>query len=1021
MSGFGRNYRPDLKQTVDIQLQTAFNEGRWPSVVRLAAQRFKAKKDPYYEAVKVCAESQLDTVTEKSSIVVAIDALVRNKTAPVDVEALELFEWAMRDAGYPIDYTRTIGALRVRWVKANPTGLLALDCLEACVLAWDLVNAQQIAAALDKYQSSKTEGKSFFWSITLSHLLSTSPQCPDNMSPVFGKLSRMQLEKAATASQTADAKTPAHGLRKEEEINLYYRVIGKDAYIKAATDESSAISVAKQFSQGRKYLLTESLRTFEQAGEWDQIYDLCEYALTRKGDDDKPSFLAFDMRTWKLFVKAASFKSNSEAAFSRLTDVLDAFVAIQSTAPPMYKKNISLATLELAFKNPSILSHGSTPDKPSARVFTLYMILQQSLFQRAAFDDVKEYIAQLSIDEARYFIDNFSTTLLGDTPDEQRKVVVDVLEIKFRYLLTSCRATLDHVVVVGDAAEPQFTCLLCSATANGSCTGCLESLATSALSIYQTADKSSANLKGLAIDPRVDLALVAASALLRLSGLSTLPSQPPSRLPPLSKVNISRLLQAVTLISAQLTKSPDEIPLRILLVHLYLLLGCGSLAYQQWLPLDVKRTIQDSLSPLFFDRISSIAPNIFQGTRSPPTERLTSYYSGILYDEAPVRIWDAFKAGSYASILDMADYSDRLRRSCTLVMTVLEERATTRAFGGRLEGDIDESTLLSHLSYDTDFVNAVDYGSFPNLESPQSAPLHKLLQLGPELSSERCHLALLAEQFIDAVTYKPPKDFKPTKANDVAAHDRAYLIETSTRLHESLTTLLLRTPAANINGTTAAAPTPITARLTSAEHKYYTTICFLAAFLRTGLETPKTGGANPASTLSATSSGIKSTLASLQTDFASIPPRLAHLEAADVLASVTNPHTLSLLRETALVTKQTAGVVLAWHAAEQARDKSGKTGLHKDVVAEAKSLEDVAGKVLAEGKERVKALKASLGEGGWLDRVEGWMVSREDEAQDKLDALVRNVVGEAEMEEWAGRLVESWREGMKGMSAVKWE
>lgn len=49
MSGYGMYYSPALKNSVDVQLQTAFNEGLWPNVIRLAAQRYKAKKDPYYE------------------------------------------------------------------------------------------------------------------------------------------------------------------------------------------------------------------------------------------------------------------------------------------------------------------------------------------------------------------------------------------------------------------------------------------------------------------------------------------------------------------------------------------------------------------------------------------------------------------------------------------------------------------------------------------------------------------------------------------------------------------------------------------------------------------------------------------------------------------------------------------------------------------------------------------------------------------------------------------------------------
>lgn len=49
MSSYSGFYRPALKNSVDVQLQTAFNEGQWSTVTRLAAQRYKMKKDPYYE------------------------------------------------------------------------------------------------------------------------------------------------------------------------------------------------------------------------------------------------------------------------------------------------------------------------------------------------------------------------------------------------------------------------------------------------------------------------------------------------------------------------------------------------------------------------------------------------------------------------------------------------------------------------------------------------------------------------------------------------------------------------------------------------------------------------------------------------------------------------------------------------------------------------------------------------------------------------------------------------------------
>lgn len=279
-------------------------------------------------------------------------------------------------------------------------------------------------------------------------------------------------------------------------------------------------------------------------------------------------------------------------------------------------------------------------------------------------------------------------------------MVVRVLEIKYRYFLTTCPLTQEYIAVVTEAGESQLKCKFCSSTTTKSCTSCLESVASTALSTYQDLDKSPEILKGLDKDPRVDLALVAISALLKLSGLRQTPL--PTKLAPLSSVNISRLLQSTVILATQLSKTPNEITLRLLLVQVYLLLGCASLAHSTWVPMDVKRTIQDALSPLFFDRLSSVSPGLFQHSgagRQALTEPMTSYYSGCLRERSPVKIWDAFTAGSYTSILGMAEYSNRLRRSCTLVMAVVEERRAARALGAKIEGGIEQAPLLGELMF----------------------------------------------------------------------------------------------------------------------------------------------------------------------------------------------------------------------------------------------------------------------------------------------------------------------------------
>lgn len=89
--------------------------------------------------------------------------------------------------------------------------------------------------------------------------------------------------------------------------------MGKDAYVKSVADSASPIGVFGQLDQGRKYLLLESLRAFEEADDWENVYKLCEYALSKEDEKGNPSFLSFDMRIWKLFIKAATMKADVEA------------------------------------------------------------------------------------------------------------------------------------------------------------------------------------------------------------------------------------------------------------------------------------------------------------------------------------------------------------------------------------------------------------------------------------------------------------------------------------------------------------------------------------------------------------------------------------------------------------------------------------------------------------------------------------------------------------------------------------
>lgn len=278
----------------------------------------------------------------------------------------------------------------------------------------------------------------------------------------------------------------------------------------------------------------------------------------------------------------------------------------------------------------------------------------------------------------------------------------------------------------------------------------------------------------------------------------------------------------------------------------------------------------------------------------------------------------------------------------------------------------------------------------------------------PALQNERCQLAFLSEQYLDLLAYRPPKEYKPAKASEVAIQDREYVLEVLARISNSLTDFLHKpgTPS----------------RLTGPETTYYTVVSLLAAALLTGISSPR---AEPVpKTLSLLTSSIKTALTGLRESFPAEVEDRPQLPAA--CGALADMHTMAYLRETALAMRHSAAFVAAFHDKELARDRSGRSGLHRDVLAEMRALGEMAGKALAEVKGHVQWLKEALAESGWLDRlldvVFGGEEVDEEAAQDEVaKAFSRVVGGRAAAEEWAAKVIESWRDGVRGWGMVRME
>ncbi|KAL1895924.1 hypothetical protein Sste5346_005023 [Sporothrix stenoceras] len=1027
MSHYARQ-RPPLKNGVDMQLQAAFANQNWTTVIQLADKRHKASKDPYFEVVKVCAETRLDGVTEKASAAVLVDSWVHNNTIPQDLDSIELLEWATDAENDDYKYGETFGVLRARWVKVNPRNVAAATAsLRMCLQAWDLTNAQQIATILDK--SSHTHDRRYtFWGILLTHLLSKDTAQAESKRKIYGMLAQKQLEKAAEPAEAAETTAKItdnttnisetdRSLHTEEEFLLYLRVLAEhgtaDNYAQRALHKTAG-AAAQLAAAGRKQLFYEVLERLETLKRWDSVFDLCREALSLTTSVDQPSTLACDVRIWNSFVTAAQKSDNPETAFDTVQSLLTRFIGATSPKlPQMYTKNVGLALLQTTFGLPPALLPEPAEGQSSLQVEQLLAFIEANLDKASLFNDVRSFVERLSFNQAQDLLTRLevpSTTL--------RRVLV----LKLRYLLATCpetrcprsilynqtEAEADQALLKGDGGPSLFelACKVCRNAAPESygCTHCLQELAKSSLQLHHSLSDDSEFLSAVPKmdkDPRIDLALVAASSLLRLAGDG-------------SDTKSRPLLQAALVLDAQQRQTPDDIPLRLLMVRVFLRLSCGSHAQQLWQPLGVKRSILDALGPLFYDRLSTVAPGLFAGASTPKKplllEPLKQYFATVLRHPSAVRIWDAFASGSYSSILDMATYQVRLQRSCTRAMTVVEERRAARALGGRLD-----DSLLEDVSTDIPngerLHNATDYGALPNLESSFGAHLVERVSLGPGFSNTRMQLSLLAERYLEVIMFKPPKEYKPAKAGEATARDKAFVVESLARIQFAFDDLL------------HGQPDPTT-QLTPAELAYYTAVSVLVSFAAFSLNSTTGDTApTPSSIFALLNQSLTTTVDLLRK--AALPPVSSSPTTSTLLHTFTDIHSLGILRETAVAIKQTGTFLAAFHDKENARDRTGKSGLGKEAVASAASFKTLSTRLFTDIKAHVKTTKDTLGSSGWLDRL-GETVTKpgESEGQGQKElagAIVAAVGGSSAVEYWAGRLLDDWRETIRGWGQVQME
>ncbi|PHH78805.1 hypothetical protein CDD82_2832 [Ophiocordyceps australis] len=971
--------RPRLKGDVDRQLQNAFHEGNWLVVARLAEKRARTLNDEYYQIVKVCAESQLDDAAFSYTAIRALDDFVRQDRLVKDADAIELLEWAVGDLLGQDDFAATLGSLRVRLVKAFPKDrIVATRCLESCLLHWDLVSAQQIAAILDR--SVPSERSYMFWNIAITHLLATSTQAPPEKRKLYGTLAHKQIERAVQVSEQARDNSaedgpppqPVRGIRSEEEVLLLYEIVDTHGTTQDFSKlfSSPIFSPVSQFRLGRKEPFLRAVDKYRRQGDWQVVFDLCSECLADGDQDDEPTLLACDWLVWRSFIQAGSQLKSVNPGTAMTVQSLLLRLLKSARLRPIYKRNILLARLSAAFDLGNGDQDDLQDDKPhSMRMRELIAYLEDQKTSLACFDDIKGFIGKLDVLALGYMAYSHIPAMADAAQDAVVAARLRLLGLKAQYLAATCPQSSTRVA----GNKPSSRCLICRADfGTGLCASCLSSVSHKALKEYLVLGQDDASNMVLENEIRPQFALVVALCNINLA-FSNETLKHPHSASPLPQ----HLLRALLILEHSVQAGIKHGQISLVLVQLHLRLGSVQRARQIWKELAVKRTIVDSLAPIFLDRLSTIAPiALQQESWGPPLlDSITSHYTHSLKMRMPRRLIDAFESGNYNSILAMPRYMESLRASCTRAMSLVEETRVDR-LAGDSNGFLDDSRYLD-VRDDMSLQEIIDYGSFPSWECSSCVPLHVRLAIGPCPSNVRSHLSLSAEAFHQVLGYKPPLAIKVGASGGIPP--QAYLDEQLERIRNSMAKFL---PYAG-------------PKCTNAEMLYFEIVYLACGIL------PMCRRENKAEEaldyVKMTKHAVKKALKCMLED---ISKHHGQTDAESAVALLMSLHAAALLRDTV------AAVMVAtrWIQA-----KDGPTSGHvaKEIVSEAKALQSLAEDVGKKARARFVAIDFAA---GLMDELKAWTMKDE-------------FAGLREKGEWqvAWQVVDkSWRDNIKGWKQMAW-
>ncbi|KAM0258003.1 hypothetical protein ACHAQJ_004046 [Trichoderma viride] len=982
--------RPRLRNGVDLQLQSAFQDGNWPVVIRLADKRAKTLNDQYYEFVKICAESQLDDPSSKFAAVAAVWKCVKDGSTIKDVDAIELMEWATTNLIGEDDFAQTLGPLRVRAVKAAPKDKIAATrCLESCLLHWDLVSAQQaahkmqIAAIIDR--SFPQDRELLFWNIVITHLLSTSSQATPDKRKLYGTLAQKQIERAAQITEQAEAdsneasvKVSPRRAKTEEEVLLLYDIVETHGTLEDFRKliSSPVFSPVTQFRQGRKEVALRAIAKFSRDGDWLTVFNFCSDCLSDCDADGQLTLLASDIAVWRHLITAAGHVKETYPESANVVQKLLAKLLSSDHMRPMYRRNILLARVLAIFS----LGPGDEIDladgRPSSlRLRELIHYIDDQYTSPACFSDVKPLMESLDTSSLKYLAFDHLPQLSDGDSNDFKAASTRLLALKTQYLL------LTHGKTKSRDQNQQLQCTVCESTVESTlCRLCLSRLSQAGVAFYSSIAKSEDKNTKINAEVLPELAILIAFCSMNLAFDQ---HQVGQALKPHAR---RHLIRALLLLDDQLAQNSGHGQLSLVLTQLHIRLGSASRASDIWDVIGVKRTIIDSLGPVFYDRLSTISPALlssYDSWGSHLMDLLQAHYQVSLKLKMPRRLIDAFESGSYSSVMGIPKYIDRLRLSCTRAMSLVEARRIER-FLGQTSHELALDPRFYEISDEEHLIQTIDYGSFPSWNSSTVQPMHLNLRLGPAPSNRRCHLSMLAEAFHELLTYKPPAGYKVSAGN--SEYDHTFIAETLARLTNSFPKFLVGPDD----------------EMTQPELLYFEGVSLLCTLMSLCIDFDRSLDISDA---------LHQILDALKLSLENQRSQILHDEQSSIERTVTmlgSMHNIAMLRDTTVAIRLGAQWILNHNEKVKARDRSGKSSLPKDLTSKIKDLQTAAETSIKEGQGWIAGLKTEVMSRDFEPKLKKWVLEDEDEIKSILT-----------MDSLPG-LIESWQLNVKGWLQVKW-